>query len=452
MPFRLNILPFSIEAEALCAEHTDFCESVLSQGNGCMGVRGFDPFRPQRNTYDKSVFIAGCFDYIKPGITDMVNTPDLFYARLHTDCRVLSAKARMDMKTGVLTHVAVYQYGQDTRFTLTTQRVLSMAQVHAAAMRVEIAVESGMLPLLMTLGLNSDVKNLPISDDQMAQNHAEARLLEPVLLKNEDHTATLVMESAFSHRSIAQCAHIACPESIALSPADNPAIAGFVVCGNVSAPACITLDQVIATYTYRDDAEDVLRASQTLCDALSRQGFDSIRRQSAVAFEKIWADCDIKLDAEDALQDAVRYNIFLLIQNNAAGDAHASIGARGLMRGRYKGNYFWDTELFMLPFYQYTQPERAKNLLLYRYHTLPDAVEGAKGFGLKGARYPWMCSDTGREQCETWDTGCCEIHITADIAYAIVQYVRVTGDIDFMRRYGLEMLGAMRPPSMTCRS
>lgn len=94
----------------------------------------------------------------------------------------------------------------------------------------------------------------------------------------------------------------------------------------------------------------------------------------------------------------------------------------------------------MLPFFAYTQPNAAKSLLQYRCHTLPDAVESAKRFSAKGARFSWMASDTGFEQCGTWDTGCCEIHITADIAHAVRQYVELTGDEAFLRDCGTELL------------
>lgn len=94
----------------------------------------------------------------------------------------------------------------------------------------------------------------------------------------------------------------------------------------------------------------------------------------------------------------------------------------------------------MLPFFAHTQPDAARTLLEYRYNILPEAMASAKGFSTKGARYSWMSSDTGFEQCESWDTGCCEIHITADIAHAIGRYWEQTGDDTFLRDCGTEIL------------
>ncbi|MBE0600524.1 MAG: glycoside hydrolase family 65 protein, partial [Firmicutes bacterium] len=156
--------------------------------------------------------------------------------------------------------------------------------------------------------------------------------------------------------------------------------------------------------------------------------------------QALWDDCDIEIESDDEeMQGALRYNIFMMLCNNAAEDRTVSIGARGLTHGRYKGNLFWDTEIFMLPFYLWTRPQAAKNLLLYRTDRLNVARTLAKKQNLDGARFPWMCSDSGLEQCETWDTGLCEVHITADIAYAAQRYVEATEDEDFLHGPATEL-------------
>ena len=117
-----------------------------------------------------------------------------------------------------------------------------------------------------------------------------------------------------------------------------------------------------------------------------------------------------------------------------ARDGTVSIGARGLTHTRYKGCCFWDTDMFLMPFYLLTDPESARNLLEFRVRTLPAAREHAKKMNGTGARYPWMVSLDGSEQCESWDIGCSEVHVTADIAYAAGQYLDWTGDKDFLLR------------------
>ncbi len=116
------------------------------------------------------------------------------------------------------------------------------------------------------------------------------------------------------------------------------------------------------------------------------------------------------------------------MQNCPYNDPTVSIGARGLTHGRYKGCCFWDTDIFLFPFYLYTDPQAARNLTLFRLNTLPDAKKNAEALNLPGARYPWMCAIGGLEQCQSWDIGRCEIHITADVAYAVENYLTVSGD------------------------
>lgn len=425
----LIIQPFSIEMPSVTPENRGFCESIFSQGNGYMGVRGYDPLGQKTDDHTRSVFLAGCFEYIKSGITDMVNTPDFFSVRMPENAKEINASLSLNMKTGMWERRAQWEI-DGTPVQITTRRIVSMAQKHLAAMQIRVQAPER-LRLSMLCGIDGGVANLPVSDDQMIKNTQEHRLLLGVSSFSDERGGCLCMKTASTGRRLHE-AYSLVHQGVAQGTAG--AYTRVEGCGS------FLLEQFAAVYSWHDGAENDPGHAVALCREYAAKGFDHAARESAEAWEKCWEACDIQLDADDALQGAVRYNIFQLLQNNAADDPHASIGARGLMHGRYKGNYFWDTELFMLPFYQYTRPEAAKNLLMYRWHTLPDAIEGAKGFGVKGARYPWMCSDTGFEQCETWDTGCCEIHITADIAHAVQDYCDMTGDTAFRQGEGAEIL------------
>ena len=144
----------------------------------------------------------------------------------------------------------------------------------------------------------------------------------------------------------------------------------------------------------------------------------------------------------------MRFNAYHLLITANPNDHRANIGAKSLSGEGYKGHVFWDTEIFMLPFYIYTQPETAKALLMYRYHCLDAAKENAIKNGFKGAQYPWESADTGEEVTPKWThdgkhriwTGEEEIHITSDVVYGILTYLTATGDVDFFLDYGAEIL------------
>lgn len=182
-----------------------------------------------------------------------------------------------------------------------------------------------------------------------------------------------------------------------------------------------------------------------------RQGAVEILEAHTAAWAGRWFMSDVEIDGDPAAQKAVRFAVFHL--NGAANpdDETLSIGARGLTGDDYAGHVFWDTEIFLLPFYILTWPQAARALLMYRFHTLDGAREKAKRLGWDGALYAWESADTGADVTPAHSVapdrtvldilcGVQEQHISADVAYAIWQYWAATGDAAFMRDAGAEIL------------
>jgi trehalose/maltose hydrolase-like predicted phosphorylase len=185
-------------------------------------------------------------------------------------------------------------------------------------------------------------------------------------------------------------------------------------------------------------------------DALARSRALGWRGVQA-AWQRRWDASDVLIEGDNELQKAVRFAVFHLTSAANPEDERVSVGARGLTGDAYFGHVFWDTEIYLLPFYVTVWPEAARALLMYRYHTLPGARAKADAMGYKGALYPWESVDTGEETTpeqvvgpagETIDilTGKMEQHISADVAYAVWQYWRFTRDDDFFLRAGAEIL------------
>lgn len=156
-------------------------------------------------------------------------------------------------------------------------------------------------------------------------------------------------------------------------------------------------------------------------------------------WEYFWENSDIKISGDDELQKGIRHNLFHL--NQAAGrDGKTNIAAKGISSDGYEGHYFWDTEMYIIPFFIYTQPEIAKKLLMYRYNILPQAKKRAKEMGIeKGVLFPWRTIN-GEECSAYYPAGTAQVHINGDIAYAIQTYADVTKDKEFMKEYGTEIL------------
>ncbi|HEY6330856.1 MAG TPA: glycosyl hydrolase family 65 protein [Blastocatellia bacterium] len=213
--------------------------------------------------------------------------------------------------------------------------------------------------------------------------------------------------------------------------------------GHWSVPAAksssgLSEDQVIECVT-----ENLRRATEF--------GLDRVLTESKSAWQRRWEDAEIEIDKSDAAERAIRFAMYHLIIAANPDDDHTSISARTLTGEVYNGHVFWDTEIFMLPFFIYTDPPSARSLLMYRYWTLDGARAKARSYGYKGAMYAWESADTGFETTPTEVrlptgrvakvlSGIEEHHISADIPYAVWQYWDVTGDDEFILDFGAEII------------
>lgn len=388
----------------------DFCESVFFTGNGYLGVRGFPGWEIKEKPQDHAIFKAGFFSHITPKITDMVQLPDVLTVRPvgHIPQNVHQV---LNLRNGEL-----LQEWQDDDFCFTMKRMVSMSERSLIISRLEVrARNSG--HLIVQAIADGEVANLPVNDDQMVENTDLTRLLKLVSISE----AAAELRTSYEQN----------PVHIAWEIRENAGVAAHT---EVSETRAVTGLEHTLNAGEEWVIEKRIRIQTGSEHADTNTALDPWEENRRI-WERLWEDCDLEVISDDPeFQGAVRFNIFQLLANNAAGVSCASIGARGLTHGRYKGNTFWDTDIFLLPFYLWTRPDAAKNLMRYRTERLEDAKELAGKQNLDGARYPWMCSDTGLEQCESWDIGLCEVHITADVAYALDRYCNITGDEEF-RKY-----------------
>jgi kojibiose phosphorylase len=212
----------------------------------------------------------------------------------------------------------------------------------------------------------------------------------------------------------------------------------------------IRLDRILAVFTSRDLANPAKAAREHLA-SIDAYGFRTAAAAHVDAWGRRWDEAYIQIVGDDEAQRALRFATYHLVAAANSADEHVSIGARGLTGEAYRGHVFWDTEIYMLPFYVLTDPRTARALLMFRYHTLGGAQRKAKEHGYEGALYAWESADTGDEvtprravlpdgRIVTILTGDREHHISADIAYAVWQYWRASGDDAFMLQAGAKIL------------
>lgn len=401
----------------------DFFESIFFAGNGRMGVRGYLPYDPDPRPVHKGVYLAGIFGEIKPGITDFVNLPTPVWDTLTIDGQnaVLSSEIRrtLHLKEALLTaSYALTRSGK--RVDVTYTRFFPREQPGLMLQRTVFSPESDM-ELTVSGGLMTGSCNSPIPDDQTKENTETIQLSHPVHnfatedglgCRFEIQGTSLWVEEHISYR----CSGFHCTSRT-----------GTAMVHHTSAKAGqpLVLDKAAYIVSSRD-------VDTRIAPLPSNWNFDILKEQHQADWEKVWAKCDFLLSIGDSeMQTGLRYSMFQLMGSCNTKDATVSIGARGLSHGRYKGCYFWDTDLFMLPFFLENDLEAARNLCGYRVGCLEAAKAHSKSMNTAGARYPWMAALDGSEQCESWDIGCSELHITADVAYALGKYCEKSRDREF---------------------
>jgi kojibiose phosphorylase len=181
------------------------------------------------------------------------------------------------------------------------------------------------------------------------------------------------------------------------------------------------------------------------------QGFDELLRRHVAAWRERWADAAVSVGGDPHGELALRFSMYHMMSTAHPTKDSVSVGARGLSGLSYFNHVFWDTEIFVVPFFIYTHPETARTLLSYRFRNLDGARKKARDMGHKGALFPWESADRGTETTPPYGigphgemipilSGLLEHHISADVAWAVWEYWKCTGDDEFMERMGVELL------------
>ena len=238
----------------------------------------------------------------------------------------------------------------------------------------------------------------------------------------------------------------ACPYAHEVSYSEDFGQVAFTI--DVQPDCPIHLTKYIVYHTSQTaSAKELCGRAEWTMDRIVNQGFQELLASQEQYLDDFWRRSDVQVRdvREDRtkrstveIQQAIRFNLFHILQASARAE-DAGVPAKGLTGQAYEGHYFWDTEIYVLPFLTYTSPRIAKNLLTFRYKMLPQARARAKQLGHRGAMFPWR-TISGEEASAYYAAGTAQYHINADIMYALRKYVQATGDEAFLRECGAEML------------
>ena len=442
-------------------------ESLCTVGNGYLGTRGALEESDASNTNYPGTYIAGVYNRLESEVAgrsiineDFVNCPNWLPISFKlndgdwfdlNETEVINFIRRLDFRDGVLYRKAVVrdQAGRET--LIESSRLASMAQSHLVALKYSITPLNYSEPISIRSGLNGAIINAGVERyHQLSSKH-----LEPILEGGQDDISYLMLQTNQSRIRIAEAAKVLVfidgqriDPRISIRKLDGAVYSTFMVEAQKGCPICV--EKIVTVYTSKDrGVEHPLEAAK---DALQNiGGFNEVRQASAAAWADIWRRVDIQIEGDRLAQKLLRLNLYhsMISASPHNVSIDAGIPARGLHGEAYRGHIFWD-ELYILPLYELHFPEVAKSVLLYRYRRLEQARAYAKAHGYQGAMYPWQSGSDGREETQVvhlnpisgeWgpDHSSLQRHVSLAIALNIWQYCWISGDTDFMEKYGAEM-------------
>ena len=449
--------PWVIRETALDLDLLAQSESVFALSNGHVGLRGnLDEGEPHGipGTYLAGVHELRPLPYAEAGygypesgqsIVDVTNGKvlrllvddeplDVRYGDLHHHERVL------DLRAGTLTRDVDWSSPAGRRVSVRTTRLVSFTHRSVAAICFEVtATEDGTRIIVQSELVANEPQPAASRDPRKAAALEDA--LQAVDQDTSECGAVLLHRTRHSQLLIgAGCDHtVTAPGHVLLEQDTREDWARTTMATTLQAGQTLRVVKLLAygwsAQRSAPAVRDQVAAALTGARAVGWDGLAADQRQWLDAY---WAGADVEVTGDPALQQAVRYGLFHVVQASARTERRA-IGSKGLTGPGYDGHAFWDTEGFVLPVLTATYPRAARDALAWRHTILPQARERATVLGLRGAAFPWR-TIAGQECSSYWPAGTAAFHVNADIAYAVERYRAATGDVDFDRDIGVELL------------
>ena len=413
-------------------------------GNGYIGYRGtLEEYSKDQKT---ASIVSGLYDKVGDLWREPVNLPNGCFVQciyqggaLHAQTsRVLEHVQDLDLYQAIHERRTTFETADGTHITICSRRFASLVRLPLICMEITLQADRDCELTLLT-GIDGDVWDLngPHLRDLTSVERDGILSLSAVTHENAIPLAVSELTtSAMGTQSISKG-----EKSI------RRAIQVSLRAHQVS-----ILHKFVAHSTGLESAHP-LADNQKICLEAAGLGFDRLLAEHSARWAERWAECDIQIEGDEPAQEALRFSMYHLLSIAPVHIDNVSIPARGLSGQVYKGAIFWDTEIFMLPFFSHAFPAIARNLLMYRYYTLEGARRKAREYGFHGAFYAWESQDSGDDACTLFNVTDVftnrpmrtyfrdkQVHISADIVYAIWQYFTITGDTTIWADGGAEVV------------
>ena len=443
-------------------------ETMLALGNGYLGMRGCpEEGGPNAENatlingfYETHPILYGedAYGFAKTGQT-ILRVTDSKIIKLFVEdepfwipnALLLRYDRRLNMKSGTLDREILWETPAGKRVLITSRRLISFADRHVAAISYCVTLLDAAAAVVISSemaasapaaeGDADDPRRTKVFAERVLHHRTSYAAERRIVMCHATERSRLTLACAIDHSLETACDH-----SHKTDCAEDFGQVAFRIDARPGEPIALTKYMVYHTSRTALARELCGRAEWTM-DRVTAHGFGQLLASQEGYMGDFWRRSDVRVkDVREQrtkrstveIQQAIRFNLYHILQASARAE-DAGVPAKGLTGDAYEGHYFWDTEIYVLPFLIYTSPRIAKHLLSYRYKMLPQARARAAELGHRGAMFPWR-TISGEEASAHYAAGTAQYHINADIMYALRKYVEATGDDAFLRDCGAEML------------
>ncbi|MGA9276923.1 glycoside hydrolase family 65 protein [Ilumatobacter sp.] len=473
---RFPVEPWRLVETEYSSADLGHTETLFGVGNGYLGMRA----NPEegRDAHSHGTYINGfhetweiqhaenAFGFAKVGQT-IVNVPDAKLIKLYVDDEPLLLSTAdlehyersIDFRTGYLTRDLLWRTPSGKRIGVRSTRMVSVAERHLAVLTFEVTLLDEGAPVVISSQLLNrqdgqdeyHVEGAALGEaepehDPRRGSEFEDRVLRPTS-REDSSDETGSGDVILGYTCVNSGMTLACGYHHQLNTSSEftatTEVGGdlaktvFEIHGEPNVPITITKYVAYHTSTGVPCEELVDRCGRTLHRAL-HTGIDGLRAEQVATLDRFWRAADVEIIGDDTAQQAMRWNLFQLAQASIK-TQEQGIAAKGVTAGGYDGHYFWDTEVYVVPFLAYTDPIAARKLLRFRWHMLDAARRRAQDLNQVGGLYPWRTIN-GEEASAYYAAGTAQYHINADVVFALARYLDATGDVEFLADEGAEIL------------
>ena len=430
---------WTIAESAFRVEHNRAYEGLFAQGSGYLQVRGSleEHFSeaPQNVAWDRrpanvtseafpeskakwGTYVPGVFGPHPQLNNEMINlpwflglTPEVNGQRLDLQgCRIESHRRELDLHRALLSRELTWIAEGGARVDIHFERFINAARPHLCVQRMRVSADRE-VDLRVMAGLDADVRT---------NGYDHLRECTPVGTGDGRMRCTVTTDASDEVRMACRLAGLEGWE-VRIEPRRVELHAN-------ARTTAATIEKRTAVATSRDLEST---GEEEVLEAAAGMSWDELLAEHAAVWEQRWQTCDIEIEGEGRAQLAVRVALYHLLRAHVP-DSRVAVDAKGYSGEAYWGRFFWDTEMFLLPFHLYTDPARARTLVDFRVQSLPGARRNAARYGYPGARYAWESDAAGDECCPNWQYADHEVHITADVVHGLAHYAAATGDTSYL--------------------